>query len=179
MLAVALVYSAFDLWRTAFMEAREAARTALLAEGELKFDIVNRHTWTYPYRDKRGRHVIVYGTIRSTGPTAVRVTDLRGMLDCTSLRGAVSLSSHPWFPDNAHFSLAFCSEPKDALTLARRETANCLERWNWLLCYLYAQTLLNFLSTPFLIAFLWRVMSSWSGAEARPDSYTCRFSDAF
>jgi hypothetical protein len=73
----AVVYSAFDLWREAIVAARNAARVTALAEGDLRFDIDEANTCTYPYRDKRGRHVVIYGMARSSGPAAVRVTTMR------------------------------------------------------------------------------------------------------
>jgi len=75
-LLAAVVYSAYDLNRGDVVAARRASREEAFSEGELRFDLDDRYTWTYPFPDKRGRHVLVYGTIRNLGPSAVRLTSL-------------------------------------------------------------------------------------------------------
>lgn len=73
----AVVYSAYDLCREVTTAARNAARVEALSEGELRFDIDPRHTQTYPFSDRRGRFVLIYGTIRSSANTAVKITSMK------------------------------------------------------------------------------------------------------
>lgn len=55
---------------------RNAAREAALLEGQLRINIDDRNTCTYPFRDRRGRFVMIYGTIHCS-VSAARITALR------------------------------------------------------------------------------------------------------
>ncbi len=59
------------------VEEERVKLQAALSEGELRFDIDKRATCTYPYPNKCGRYVFLYGTIRSSGPAAVRIMEMR------------------------------------------------------------------------------------------------------
>ncbi len=133
-LLAAVVYAAYDVNREEVTEARRESREAALTEGELRFDLDDRYTWTYPFPDKHGRHVLVYGTVRSLGSSAVRLTSI-SLIDAEgrqyqaieppgsirTIDGSVGIgASHAHFIPSGIFIIE-PNRPKDIVALFRTE----------------------------------------------------------
>ncbi len=78
-LLVAVIYGAYLVALESFAEGERRGREENARLGELRLDIIHTATVAYSSRDGASRYAVVHGILRSSAPSAVRVTGFRLM----------------------------------------------------------------------------------------------------